>query len=479
MRSSNRRPSLAAGFLAVVVMAACGSNSVIGHQDGGAGAAGTGVNPGTAGVGGGGSGGTTGAAGNFGVGGDLIETGTAGTSGDAGSPGTAGALGSAGVLGSAGTGGTADGCASAAGGSVGTGVAFLPAVQYPTNRYSLFVTLGDLNGDGRPDLVVTNEFAADQSDPPGLSGSAGRPFSDGGSVSVFLSEGSSGYAPARHYYPGSMPTSTAVGDLNGDGAADVAVSNAQSVTVLLNDGAGVLSVPVSYASGVSPSWVAMGDLNGDGKNDLVVANRGAPPAGADVTVLLNIGNRMFTATNYPAGTSAVHVAIGDLDDDGRPDLIVSSGASVNVLTNEVNRFGPPASYGSGTNPSNAVIADLNGDGKSDLAVGRETWGAGVLLRVPTSVFAAAVIYPLPSARVAVGDLNADGKPDLVGSTNDPCGGVTFLPNVGNGTFGASGSIGVSLRESRSVTVGDLNADGKPDIVVPHKDGVAVLLNAAP
>jgi hypothetical protein len=335
----------------------------------------------------------------------------------------------------------------------------------------MFVALGDLNGDGRPDLVVTNALADEQSNFSNLTGS----------VSVFLSEGSSGYGPARHYVQDDRPTSAAVGDLNGDGKADVALSNFQSATVMLNDGAGTLSAPGGYATGTFPSSIAIGDLNGDGRNDLAVANAGEESRPGDVAVLLNVGNRMFTATNYPAGTRPVHVAIGDLNADGRPDLAVSSGSSVNVLFNQGNGFAPPATYGVGTNPSNAVIADLNGDGRPDLAAGRDFAGAAVILSTGAGVFAAAVVYPLPPAytQVAIGDLNLDGKPDVVGATGDGfCGAVTFLLNAGNGTFGPFGSIGVNVSPT-SVSVGDLNRDGKPDIVVPHSDGVAVLVNAAP
>jgi len=156
-----------------------------------------------------------------------------------------------------------------------------------------------------------------------------------------------------------------------------------------------------------------------------------------------------------------------------------------LLNNGNGTFGAPASYGSGTNPFSVAAGDLNGDGKLDLAVGGVD-RASVLLNLGNGTFAAAVNYSYAatpyngSGLVVIGDLNGDGRPDLAGNTlTDPCSAVAVLLNQGNGVFGAPSYVPASNSSPSSVTLGDLNGDGKLDLVVPNGDGVAVLLNTTP
>jgi hypothetical protein len=464
-------------FATVVGATSCGTRSVIGNQEGGRGG-----NPGTAGT----------LAGHGGIGENV--SGTAGTlwmpAGDTGSTSRGGVFGSAGAAGDQGNPGTAGAagtltgseCPSSPGGAAGASAPLLPGVEHATNRYGSFVAVGDLNGDGKPDLVATNDFLVDQT---GITAAAGRPAGDSGSVSVFMSQSSGGFAAPQHYDALSIPTSLAVGDLDGDGKADVAYTNNRGVAVMLSDGTGVLTAPVMYGTGIEPRWVAMGDLNGDGRRDLAVANRGSATADidGDVTVLLNIGrNPMFAAANYPAGRYPVHVAIADLSGDGQPELTVSSYNGVVVLNqNSPGTFAAPrGSLGGVASASSAAIGDVNGDARPDLIVWGVSGGVGVLLNVGSGLFGAATIYNFPAnAPVAIGDLTGDGKPDLIGSgyVSASCSGVTFAPNRGDGTFGASVLIAVNPPTTGPVAVGDLNADGKLDVAVPNVDGVAVLLNA--
>jgi hypothetical protein len=476
------------GLTFVFLMAAggCGTRSVIGQQTGQGGTSSTGgmIGSGTGGQANQGDGGTPGTGGSPfpGTGGNPFP-------GTGGSPNT-GAGGST-VADGGGTCPTSTGSAGSSG-----SLSFGGTVDYLTHAGSMLVALGDLNGDGKPDLAVTN-----YSVPPGTGGTGGSnagtggfatggtPGTTQGSLSVFLSA-TGGYGPPQSYSVGTNPWSTVVGDLNGDGKADVAVVNDQGVSVFFNSGSGTLLPPVSFATGTGPVWVAIGDLNGDGKADLAVANRGAPNGselvGGDVAVLLNMGGGTFVAANYPAGASPISVAMADLNGDGKADLAVASGAGVSVLLNNGNgTFGAPASYGSGTNPFSVAAGDLNGDGKLDLAVGG-TDRASVLLNLGNGTFAAAVNYSYAatpyngSGLVVIGDLNGDGRPDLAGNTlTDPCSAVAVLLNQGNGVFGAPSYVPASNSSPSSVTLGDLNGDGKLDLVVPNGDGVAVLLNTTP
>jgi len=176
------------------------------------------------------------------------------------------------------------------------------------------VAIGDLNGDGKPDLAVANE--------------------SGGSVSVLLGNGDGTFGAKSDYGAGSLPSSVAIGDLNGDGKPDLAVANESdgTVSVLLGNGNGTFGAKSDYATGRNPYSVAIGDLNGDGKPDLAVANF-LPNT---VSVLLGNGDGTFGAkSGYGTGNGPFSVAIGDLNGDGKPDLAVANYISntVSVLVN--------------------------------------------------------------------------------------------------------------------------------------------------
>ena len=135
---------------------------------------------------------------------------------------------------------------------------------------------GDVNGDGKVDLVTAN-FVDDD-------------------VSVLLGTGTGSFGAARNYSAGSPPRSVAMADFNGDGKIDLVTANAGGVTVLLGNGTGSFRGPVSVAAGTSPVGVAVGDFNGDGRPDVVTANSSSN----NVSVLLNDGT--WPATDTPSIT---------------------------------------------------------------------------------------------------------------------------------------------------------------------------------
>jgi len=128
---------------------------------------------------------------------------------------------------------------------------------------------------------------------------------------------------------GDSPFSVSMGDLDGDGALDLAIVNhiSDDVSVLLGSGDGTFAAAVDYVVGYGPWSVAVGNLNGDGALDLAVANNGSD----NVSVLLGNGDGTFAAAvDYGAGMWPESVAMGDLDGDGALDLAVANHGSDNV-----------------------------------------------------------------------------------------------------------------------------------------------------
>ncbi len=148
---------------------------------------------------------------------------------------------------------------------------FAAAVSYPAGAGPSLVASPDLNGDGKPDLVVTSSIG---------------PSSIPDTVSVLRNLGDGTFAVADIYATSKGPSSIAVVDLNSDGQPDLAVAcSSGSVSVLLNVGGGAFAPASSYASGTGALSVAAADLNADGRADLVTANSGV--GGDNVSVLFN------------------------------------------------------------------------------------------------------------------------------------------------------------------------------------------------
>jgi hypothetical protein len=337
---------------------------------------------------------------------------------------------------------------------------FAEPVQFGTGSRPQSVAIGDLNGDGKPDLAVANWGS--------------------NTVSVLLGNGDGTFGAATDFGTGDFPYSVAVGDLNGDGKPDLAVANyySSTVSVLLGNGDGTFGAKSDYGTGPALRSVAIGDLSGDGKPDLVTADFVFP---GTVSVLLGDGDGTFgAATDFGTGDWPHSVAIGDLNGDGKPDLATANRQALTVsvlLGNGDGTFGAATDFGAGDYPTSVAIGDLNRDGKLDLATANNIGNTvSVLLGHGNGAFGAKTDYGTGSYphSVAIGDLNGDGKPDLATANSIGNTGSILLGN-GDGTFGAKSDLSPG---SCFVAIGDLNGDGEPDLVTRDlaDNTVSVLLN---
>lgn len=320
-----------------------------------------------------------------------------------------------------------------------------PGSPFAAGNDPSFVAVGDFNGDGFPDLAVTNL--------------------NGKSVTVLLGNGTGGFttAPGSPFAVGSNPNFVAVADVNGDKYLDLVVSNAgdNTVTVLLGNGTGGFTAAPGgpFAVGGNPSFIAVGDFNGDRLPDLAIANL----VSNNVTVLLGNGKGGFIAapgspfadTAAPQGASAVQaspvsLAIGDFNGDGNPDLVIANEAANNITVLLGNGKGGFTAASTspiqvGSEPVSVAIGDFNSDGNLDLAVVNYSDGTvTVLLGNGQAGFATASGIPykvgaLPHS-VAIGDFNGDGKPDLA-VANEGGNTVTVLLNNFSGPVTVSAASG--------------------------------------
>lgn len=333
------------------------------------------------------------------------------------------------------------------------------------------IAAGDFNFDGEPDLAVTN--ASD------------------GNVTILLGEGDGGFTAAAGspVSAGAQPLSVAAGDFNLDGKTDLAIANdaSHNVTIQLNtcnyrpcsSASFILPAP-TFSAGNNPNGVATGDFNNDGKPDFAVASQGTN----DVTVYLGNGTGGFTlAGSFAALTGAFSVAVGDVNKDGKQDIVVANAfAAVNkvsVLLGLGNgAFAPANNISVGSAPFQAVIGDFNGDGNPDIAAANNTSAnVSILLGNGAGAFAPAVNYMVGTQPngLAIGDFNNDGKLDIVtGSADTNI--ISILSGNGIGGFAPAASIDVG-RHSAKFAVDDFNSDGKQDIAFStfSSDNVGVLL----
>ena len=352
------------------------------------------------------------------------------------------------------------------GGSFQNGVYYAAGVNAgnPVDLVPYAVTIADVNGDGMNDIVSTNY--------------------DGGDVTILFGNGdatvnvpSMGYAIG--YFP---PTSAFVGDINGDGTADIVVTDGLfSLAYMKGYGDGTLRGARDYFSSVSTNSgygvnVASGDFNGDGYPDFAASNQNDPSQGVSV-FLSNPDGSLQPPVNYGSDGSMYQVQVADFNGDGKLDIVASDlNGWVQMFTgNGDGTFTVGNTYPTdlaANSPVGMVVGDFNKDGHPDLAVlNTNGQDVAILLNDGSGGFAAPVPYALSAVldqwrgeEMAAGDLAGNGNLDLVIPLYNGAD-VAVLMGNGDGTFQSEVDLLIPSGYPVGATLADLNKDGKPDLAV--------------
>ena len=331
---------------------------------------------------------------------------------------------------------------------------FQPPTPYTYSIPPTEIEVGDMNGDGHPDLIEGNHFF--------------------NTTSVQLNDGTGHFGAKIDSVGVITPSAVKAADFNGDGKADIVSTSTYynfgtGVNVQLGNGNGTLQAPKTYLTGGTAIDETTGDFNGDGKADIAVAN-----TNNTVGVLLGNGDGTFKAPAvYNVGTAVLDIHKADFNGDGITDLVERTGTGFAVELGNIDGTFQPASLVNAGIGSNLVAADFNLDGVSDIAIGsvgniaasmndstpiinQTNPAATFVIAAPTTTVAGAAVPVTVTAVDASGNLIPAYTGVVHVSTNDPHGSsmVSYLFTAADGgTHTFASGLNLFTAGAQSILVG--------------------------
>ncbi len=360
-----------------------------------------------------------------------------------------------------------------------TTLTFSNYVAFATGSHPEAVAIADLNDDGRKDVVMTT--------------SAYGNSTNDNSILIFFQNAAGKLNPPVRYAAGAAVVSVAVADLNGDGRNDIAVGKTTSgIRVFWQDAQGGFTNFTDYATANAYS-ICAGDFNNDGRTDLACVGR----ASSEVdTLMQNTNGTLAFGPHYTASYAGNNqILAADVNQDGLTDLVVMSGQvysvpNVSILLQTNGGFAPATTCNLGDNrlTTGIGVADLNGDNRNDIIVcyggNRPTSKLSVFNQLPTGQYSLSTTndsYDNPQS-LMVADLDMDGNPDVIllhGGWNA----AGVYRQTSPGTLLTEQLLTLPYASSynrQGLAVGDINGDGRPDVVLAdYNNGLVVLYNTTP